>query len=52
MIQRPVQEIYAPRSSSSDSALYECKGTNVIGNKTQERKSVINFQGNQVAVGN
>lgn len=42
---RPVQEIYVPRSSSSDSALYECVGTNNAGNKTQTTKASIDFKG-------
>jgi len=48
MMQKSVQEVRVPRSSSSDSALYECKGTNIIGNLTQERKSEIMFQGMQL----
>jgi len=43
---KSVLEIYVPRSSSSDSALYECIGTNNAGNKTQRTKASINFQGN------
>lgn len=51
MIQRSVQEVRVPRSSSSDSALYECKGTNIIRNKTQERKSEIMFEGKHELAG-
>ena len=48
MTSHSVQEVHVPRSSSSDSALYECIGTNVVGNKTEERKSVIDFQGTYI----
>ena len=39
------QDAYVPRSSSSDSALYECVGTNNAGNIKEQRKNVIDFQG-------
>ena len=39
------QDAYVPRSSSSDSALYECVGTNYAGNIKEHGKNAINFQG-------
>ena len=42
---RSVQEIYVLRTSSSDSAVYECVGTNNAGNETQMSKDSIDFRG-------
>ena len=42
---RSVQEIYVPRSSPSDSAVYKCVGTNNAGNKMQKSKASIDFKG-------
>lgn len=39
------QDVYVSRSSSSDSALYECIATNFPGNKKEQRKADIDFQG-------
>ena len=45
------QDVYVPRSSSSDSALYECVGTNYAGNTKEQRKNVIDFQGIIISYG-
>ena len=39
------QDVYVPRSSATDSALYECVATNYAGNKKEQRKNHIDFQG-------
>ena len=39
------QDVYIPRSSSADSALYECLAINYPGNKKEQRKTVIDFKG-------
>ena len=42
---KSTQNVYVSRSSSSDSALYECIATNFPGNEKEERKTAIDFQG-------
>ena len=42
---KSTQNVYVSRSSSSDSALYECIATNYPGNEKEERKTAIDFQG-------
>ena len=39
------QDVYVPRSSATDSALYECVATNYAGNKKEQRRNDIDFQG-------
>jgi len=39
------QDVYIPRSSSADSALYECIAINYPGNKKEQRKADIDFTG-------
>ena len=46
---KSTQDVYVPRSSSSDSALYECIATNYPGNVKEQRKNSIDFQGSYVA---
>ena len=50
LTKRSLQEIYVPRSSSSDSAVYECVGTNNAGNKIQKFRASIDFQGKHASV--
>ena len=45
MTLKSTQDVYVPRSSSSDSAVYECIATNYPGNKKEQRKTSIDFQG-------
>ena len=45
------QDVYISRSSSSDSALYECVATNYPGNKKEQRKAKIDFQGKMILHG-
>ena len=45
MTSKSTQDVYVPRSSSSDSALYECIAINYPGNKKEQRKTTIDFQG-------
>ena len=42
---KSTQDVYIPRSSSSDSALYECIATNYPGNIKEQRKTAIDFRG-------
>ena len=42
---KSTQDVYVPRSSSSDSALYECIATNYPGNIKEQRKTSIDFRG-------
>ena len=39
------QDVYVPRSSATDSAIYECVATNYAGSKKEQRKNHIDFQG-------
>ena len=45
MTAKSTQNVYIPRSSYSDSALYECIAVNYPGNVKQLRKAYIDFQG-------
>ena len=45
MIQKSSQDVYVSRSSSSDSALYQCVATNYPGNIKEQRKAEIDFRG-------
>ena len=45
MTSKSTQDVYVPRSSSSDSALYECIATNYPGDIKEQRKTAIDFQG-------